>query len=294
MHTFKHNRSPPHQICSPLPATISNLQSPARHHISPPPPRRPPPISLSTAEMIGHNEDILAQILIHLPFTSLGKFRCVSKHWHSLITHHIPPRLYPPPCGLLYLRHELHEDARHHTCQPSLHHPLLLLFPAKPANTHKRHHPSPPAATKHRPQPPLFSSSSLLPLSRQATTTAAQLARPATPFTATYTHNHTSRRRHTAGHQPPLPHLARDANNHHRRHRRPPAAAPSRFSSSPSPSAAPPVTVRHEQARSRRPDRRSFLLPRRTPLSAPRRVEFAARLLLPAPRRLQTAAVKVS
>ncbi|KAJ4837019.1 hypothetical protein Tsubulata_020375 [Turnera subulata] len=93
-------------------AAASNMQSRAHRHISPPP-RRPPRIILSTAEIIGHNEDILTQILIHLPFNSLGKFRCVSKHWYSLITHHLPPRLYPPPCGLLYLRHQLQEDGSH-------------------------------------------------------------------------------------------------------------------------------------------------------------------------------------
>ncbi|KAJ4830803.1 hypothetical protein Tsubulata_016942 [Turnera subulata] len=65
-------------------------------------PRRQPPSGVSAAEIIGYNEDVLTQILIHLPFKSLGKFRCVSKRWNSLITHHLPPRLYPP-CGILFL-----------------------------------------------------------------------------------------------------------------------------------------------------------------------------------------------
>ncbi|KAJ4839523.1 hypothetical protein Tsubulata_019025 [Turnera subulata] len=71
---------------------------------SPPPPpnRQPPPSSVSAANTVSYNEDLLRQILIHLPYQSLGKCRCVSKHWYSFISH-LPPRIYNIHCGLLLL-----------------------------------------------------------------------------------------------------------------------------------------------------------------------------------------------
>ncbi|KAJ4842197.1 hypothetical protein Tsubulata_032619 [Turnera subulata] len=73
------------------------MQSQGIQQISP-----PRPVGVSAAEIIGYTEDLLMQILIHLPIKSLGRFRCVSKNWNSLITHHLPPRTHPP-CGLLLL-----------------------------------------------------------------------------------------------------------------------------------------------------------------------------------------------
>ncbi|KAJ4833761.1 hypothetical protein Tsubulata_012636 [Turnera subulata] len=68
--------------------------------ISPSPPLREQPVCESAAEIIGHNEDLLTKILTHLSAKSLGKFRCVSKLWNSLISH-----LFPPPRALILHTH---------------------------------------------------------------------------------------------------------------------------------------------------------------------------------------------
>ncbi|KAJ4833762.1 hypothetical protein Tsubulata_012638 [Turnera subulata] len=68
--------------------------------ISPSPPLREQPVCESAAEIIGHNEDLLTKILTHLSAKPLGKFRCVSKLWNSLISH-----LFPPPRALILHTH---------------------------------------------------------------------------------------------------------------------------------------------------------------------------------------------
>ncbi|KAJ4835969.1 hypothetical protein Tsubulata_003062 [Turnera subulata] len=67
---------------------------------SPSPSLRKQPICQSAAEIIGYNEDVLTKILTHLSAKTLGKFRCVSKHWNSLISH-----LFPPPRALILHTH---------------------------------------------------------------------------------------------------------------------------------------------------------------------------------------------
>ncbi|EEF51602.1 hypothetical protein RCOM_1501190 [Ricinus communis] len=59
--------------------------------------------SLSSAETIANNYDLLTHILLCLPIKSLLKFNCVSKHWLSLISNpHFYRRLnlYDSPCAL--------------------------------------------------------------------------------------------------------------------------------------------------------------------------------------------------
>ncbi|KAL7229412.1 hypothetical protein ACSBR2_008006 [Camellia fascicularis] len=41
----------------------------------------------SSAEAVANNDDLLNQILVGLPIRSLLRFKSVSKHWLSLITH---------------------------------------------------------------------------------------------------------------------------------------------------------------------------------------------------------------
>ncbi|OMO64884.1 hypothetical protein COLO4_31760 [Corchorus olitorius] len=63
------------------------------------------------AEIIGHNPDLLRQILIRLPTRPLLKFKCVSKQWlslvsspdfcHSLTCHHYQTNGYLKPTSLL-------------------------------------------------------------------------------------------------------------------------------------------------------------------------------------------------
>ncbi|KAJ0444601.1 putative F-box domain-containing protein [Helianthus annuus] len=43
--------------------------------------------SKKSAEIISSNDDLLTEILVRLPVTSILRFKSVSKHWHSLLTH---------------------------------------------------------------------------------------------------------------------------------------------------------------------------------------------------------------
>ncbi|KAJ0682948.1 putative F-box domain-containing protein [Helianthus annuus] len=43
--------------------------------------------SLESGALIGSNDDILTEILLRLPVTSILRFKSVSKHWHSLLSH---------------------------------------------------------------------------------------------------------------------------------------------------------------------------------------------------------------
>ncbi|KAF5761696.1 putative F-box domain-containing protein [Helianthus annuus] len=43
--------------------------------------------SKKSAEIISSNDDLLTEILLRLPVTSILRFKSVSKHWHSLLTH---------------------------------------------------------------------------------------------------------------------------------------------------------------------------------------------------------------
>ncbi|KAJ6395013.1 hypothetical protein OIU77_024094 [Salix suchowensis] len=65
------------------------------------------PFSVS-AETIANNEDLLTELLLRLPIKSLLKFKCVSKHWLSLISNpHFSRRRIScystPPCGLFLI-----------------------------------------------------------------------------------------------------------------------------------------------------------------------------------------------
>ncbi|CAO2833141.1 unnamed protein product [Amaranthus hypochondriacus] len=74
----------------------------------PPPPPLPPPLS---SEIIGQNDDILSEILLHLPVKSLLQFKTVSKQWNSLISDrgfsilHCRRHCYSPSSGLFFLHH---------------------------------------------------------------------------------------------------------------------------------------------------------------------------------------------
>ncbi|KAB5574540.1 hypothetical protein DKX38_001734 [Salix brachista] len=65
------------------------------------------PLFSVSAETIANNEDLLTELLLRLPIKSLLKFKCVSKHWLSLISN---PRFSrrriscdTPPCGLFLI-----------------------------------------------------------------------------------------------------------------------------------------------------------------------------------------------
>ncbi|TYH35577.1 hypothetical protein ES332_D13G202100v1 [Gossypium tomentosum] len=66
-----------------------------------------PKLMISSAEKIGNNQDLLAQILLRLPAKSLIKFKCVSKQWLSLISN--------PHFCLSHTRHQGHEGFLHPT-----------------------------------------------------------------------------------------------------------------------------------------------------------------------------------
>lgn len=51
---------------------------------------------MSSSEAVASNDDLLTEILVHLPIKSLMKCKCVSKHWQSLISGPgFSRRLYP-------------------------------------------------------------------------------------------------------------------------------------------------------------------------------------------------------
>ncbi|MBA0574154.1 hypothetical protein Golob_001386, partial [Gossypium lobatum] len=66
-----------------------------------------PKLMISSAEKIGNNQDLLAQILLRLPAKSLIQFKCVSKQWLSLISN--------PHFCLSHTRHQGHEGFLHPT-----------------------------------------------------------------------------------------------------------------------------------------------------------------------------------
>ncbi|KAH1032918.1 hypothetical protein J1N35_045092 [Gossypium stocksii] len=66
-----------------------------------------PKLMISSAEKIGNNQDLLAQILLRLPAKSLIKFKCVSKQWLSLISN--------PQFCLSHTRHQGDEGFLHPT-----------------------------------------------------------------------------------------------------------------------------------------------------------------------------------
>ncbi|GKV33877.1 hypothetical protein SLEP1_g42323 [Rubroshorea leprosula] len=43
-------------------------------------------MAIPSAETIGGHDDMLIQILVHVPVRSLLRFKCVSKHWYSIIS----------------------------------------------------------------------------------------------------------------------------------------------------------------------------------------------------------------
>ncbi|KAL7229422.1 hypothetical protein ACSBR2_008016 [Camellia fascicularis] len=80
-------------------------------------PTRNPNSNPSSSETVGNNGDLLNQILLYLPIRSLLRFKSVSKHWLSLITH--PHFLHlrttqpnPRPSGLFLYRysHQIHPE----------------------------------------------------------------------------------------------------------------------------------------------------------------------------------------
>ncbi|CAL5322917.1 unnamed protein product [Camellia sinensis] len=71
----------------------------------------------SSSETVANNDDLLNQIVLHLPIRSLLRFKSVSKHWLSLITnpHFLHLRTTHPnprPSGLFLYRysHQIHPD----------------------------------------------------------------------------------------------------------------------------------------------------------------------------------------
>ncbi|KAM7504604.1 hypothetical protein LguiB_003508 [Lonicera macranthoides] len=63
--------------------------------------------SSSSADIIAGNDDLLTQILLHLPITSLLRFKSVSKHCLSLVTNptfSLQLRNHTPPSGLFLRR----------------------------------------------------------------------------------------------------------------------------------------------------------------------------------------------
>ncbi|KAI3756924.1 hypothetical protein L6452_04456 [Arctium lappa] len=53
-----------------------------------------------SATLVASNDDLLTQILRRLPVTSVLRFKYVSKHWNSLLTHHRFTLLYHHPLNL--------------------------------------------------------------------------------------------------------------------------------------------------------------------------------------------------
>ncbi|TXG70550.1 hypothetical protein EZV62_005485 [Acer yangbiense] len=62
-------------------------------------------IRRQTVDAIANNDDLLTEILKHLPVKSLLRFKSVSKHWHSLISSpHFSRCLFPLVSGLFLQR----------------------------------------------------------------------------------------------------------------------------------------------------------------------------------------------
>ncbi|XP_059669334.1 F-box protein At5g07610-like [Cornus florida] len=77
----------------------------------------PRPQNPSPADEVASNDDLLIEILIHLPVKSLLQFKSVSKRWLSLITSpHLSNRRYPYPCtpSGLFLRPLCGNPFNHH------------------------------------------------------------------------------------------------------------------------------------------------------------------------------------
>ncbi|MFS7921084.1 putative F-box domain-containing protein [Helianthus anomalus] len=51
-------------------------------------------VTHESGAIVGSNDHLLTEILRRLPFTSVFRFKSVSKHWHSLLSHRTFTLLY--------------------------------------------------------------------------------------------------------------------------------------------------------------------------------------------------------